>query len=195
MIKSHNKKNKKEIAKTISILIDDKNGIPEYIQMFLVDRLLWAATEYDDNLQFNKYFGVPFWSYGAIAMLIENINSNNKADKNLVHEHSIPKCVIGEKLDELYESKNTLEDIIYNLLDKFCHSAIVSKDEDKIINKVGYRSKMPNTFAFQEDDDVFARYRIAGVKIYSLDSADLLQLSKNIIPDGGLEKLTKNKVC
>lgn len=195
MLESHNKKNKRSIAKTISLLIDDRNEIPEYIQFFLVDRLLWAATEHDDNGKFNKYFGVPYWSVGAIDKVVENINSSKKPEKDLVHEHSVPKCVIAEKLDELYEKKLTSEDDVFELIDRFCHSVVVSKEEDVKLNKAGFRSKMPQSFTFAEGDDVFGRYRAAGIEVYCMDSADLSLLSKGKIPDGGIAQLTRKKMC
>lgn len=192
MIESHNKIHKRKIAKTISLLIDDRNEVPEFIQFFLVDRLLWAATEYDDNEKFNKYFGVPFWSSGAITKVIDNIENSIKYDKDLVHEHSVPKCIIGKKMDELYEKKLTSEDHIFNLIDRFCHSVVVSKDEDVKLNKAGLRSKMPQSFAFATGDDVFGRYRAAGIEVFCMESADLSHLSKGKIPDGGI---TRKKIC
>lgn len=195
MLDSHNKNHKRKIAKTISLLIDDKNEVPEFIQFFLVDRLLWATTEYCDHEKFNKYFGVPFWSRGAIEKVLENIGSSIKPEKNLIHEHSVPKCVLGDKLDEMYMKKLTSEEDVFNLLDGFCHSVIVSKDEDQILNQSGLRSKMPVGFDFGSDDDVLCRYRAAGIEVFSVENDDLMQLSKGKIPIGGLSKLTRNRVC
>lgn len=178
MTVSHNANVKRKIAKTISLLIDDRNEVAEFIQLFLVDRLLWAATEYDDTERWNKYFGVPFWSDGAINKVIENINAGKKPDKELVHEHSVPKCVLGEKLDEMYENKQTSEEEIFSLIDKFCHAVVVTKEEDALLNKAGLRSKMPTTFGFNDGDDLFCRYHLAGIKISTLSQLALLELQK-----------------
>ena len=178
MNKSHNALVKRKIAKTISLLIDDRNEVPEFIQMFLVDRLLWAATEYDDSEKWNKYFGVPFWSRGAINKVIDNISSGKKFDKELVHEHSVPKCVLGEKLDEMYENKQVSEEQVFSLIDKFCHAVVVTKEEDVILNKAGFRSKVPSSFSFCDGDDVFCRYRLAGIEIFTVALQDLQKLAR-----------------
>lgn len=157
--------------------------------------MLWAATEHDDNGKFNKYFGVPFWSAGAIDRIVDNIKASKKTDKDLVHEHSVPKCVIAEKLDEMYEKKLTSEDDVFELIDRFCHSVIVSKEEDVKLNKAGLRSKMPQSFSFAEGDDILGRYRAADIEVFCVDSADLSDLAKGKIPDGGIAHLTRKKIC
>lgn len=185
MTVSHNANVKRKIAKTISLLIDERNDVAEFIQLFLVDRLLWAATEYDDTEKWNKYFGVPFWSHGAINKVVENINLGKKPDKELVHEHSVPKCILGEKLDEMYANKQISEEQIFSLIDKFCHAVVVTKEEDAMLNKAGFRSKMPSSFGFHDDDDMFCRYHLAGIKISTLTPLALQELQKGQFPSEG----------
>lgn len=195
MIVSHNKMNKRKMAKTISLLVDDQHDIPEFIQIFLIDRLLWATTEYDDNGKMNKYFGVPFWSAGAIRKAIDNIKTKTRTIQDLIHEHSTPRLELGKKLDEMYKAKQTSEEDVFRLLDQFCHAVIVSKEEDATINKVGLRSRMPLSFQFREGDDVFCRYRQAGVEVFQLEKLDLINLAKGILPAGGFASLTCKKTC
>ena len=73
-IGSHNEVNKKNIAKSISIIFDSKNALPDYIKKMLLERLLWATTEHDNNGIYKKYEGQPFWSKGALRKLILNIS-------------------------------------------------------------------------------------------------------------------------
>lgn len=173
MIESWNPVNKRHVARVISLLIDDHNKVPEYIQFFLVDRLLWASTEHDDNGKYRKYFGTPYWSRGAIGQVLANAKGGFKRDKNLIHEHSVPKCVLAERIDALWKEKRTSEADIHDLLKRFSHAAIVSRDEDLRINACGLRNKMPEGFSFSENDDVFSRYRVAGLELYKMQPADL----------------------
>lgn len=192
---SYNSINKMNVAKVMSIIFDDDNEIPEYLQFLLSDRLLWAATEYDDNGIWSKYFGPTYWSSGAVKKVLENFSSGVKIDKDLRHEHAVPRKELNDQLDLMYKSKRLNQNNIFEFIDKFAFAVIVSSDEDIMLNKAGLRSKMPAGFSFDHSGDVFLRYKIAGIEIFELDSNMMAGLSKGKLPEGGLVEIFKNKIC
>lgn len=190
MIKSWNPINKQHVARVISMLVDDRNDVPLYIQCFLVDRLLWASTEYSDEGKWQKYFGTPYWSRGAIETTVANAAAEGiKLDKDLVHEHSVPKCVLAERIDVLWKEKRITEADIHDLLARFSHAAVISRNEDGEINKCGLRNRMPEDFSFAETDDVFGRYHVAELEIFKLETHDLELLSKGRFPSEEVSRL------
>lgn len=173
-IASHNEENKKKIAKTIAVIFDDNNDIPKYIQKMLLEKLIWATTENNDQGEKKKYFGQPYWSAGAIKQLFENKATKQKNNSNLIHEHAVPKKVLIEKIENL-KTKN--QENILNVLTKFGHAVVVSKQEDICLSLNGLRSKMP-----KNSSDIFARYKTVGIELYDMkekNSAELI-LSSSI---------------
>ncbi|MFK5879081.1 MAG: hypothetical protein QM478_06245 [Flavobacteriaceae bacterium] len=58
---------------------------------------------------------------------------------------------------------------IEKLLEKYLRYATITKNEDKVLNSQGLRSKMPNEFyevGHALYEDVFARYKIIGLTLY-----------------------------
>lgn len=165
---SYNKKNKESLAKTISHLYSNED-IPDYIMKAILNRLIWIATENDNEGKFIKYFGQQYWSYGALEQLNKNKKHKKSAVFNLRHEHSVPKKEIISmitKSDKTYES-------IYNILNNFAHSVVVSLDEDISINKKGLRSKMPKELEKNNHvSNIFSRYISTGIEIYDLEGFD-----------------------
>src|SRR5690606_29617632 len=107
-ITSHNKKNKKEVAKTIVTIYNSS----EYIRKMLLNRLLWAATENDDEGNYIKYIGQPYWSAEAIEQYKKNIKNKEKDKyKDLRHEHSVPK---KEKINAIEKLKHINEKDVLN---------------------------------------------------------------------------------
>ncbi|MFM7682494.1 MAG: hypothetical protein ACKO7P_07085 [Bacteroidota bacterium] len=114
---SFNKENKEKIAKTIALLFDSKNNIPDYLKTKLLDSLLWATTEYNDSGKKDKYFGQRLWSIGALKQLLSNKKSGVSLDKDL--RHAVLKKLIK---DEILTLKNKSEEEIFNILDKLGHA-------------------------------------------------------------------------
>ena len=108
----------------------------------LLDNVCWTLSELD-----GKYEGCRYWSTRAIAQ---------RAD--LRHEHSVPRRVlIGLLLAEPAPSEADVRRIL-----DLCVGAVVTVDEDLALNAVGLRAKMPSGW---DGEDVFARYRAAGVEL------------------------------
>lgn len=196
---SFNPENKKNVAKAMALIFDDKNGIPYKLQCILGERLLWAATEYDDHGDWDKYFGPHYWSKGAIDKVLQNISgkdgSSIKVEHDLRHEHSIPKKVLNDELDRMHPTE--LSEInIFNFLMTHAFAVIVSKEEDYKLNKAGLRSKMPRDMTIKHDQpvDIFSRYKEVGVEIYKLERGMLASLKSGEIPSCGEGGLFSNRV-
>jgi len=173
-ISSHNKNNKKHIATAIATIYMPSNNLPDYILDIILKRLIWATTEYNDQGEWKKYDGVPYWSIGAIRQRRKNISEKVHCDKDLRHEHSIPRSIILKKIKSLQE-KST--ENIYDILDKYCHAVVVAKDEDKLLNK--YRAKMPDN-QLQENnlvENIFSRYKAAQIKVLNITGVPIDSLS------------------
>ena len=172
-ISSHNEDNKKNIAKSISIIFDTNNAIPDYIKKMLLERLLWATTEHDNNGIYKKYEGQPYWSKGALRKMILNIAEKQNNPKlnpfqDLRHEHSIPKKIIRE----LTLVNDITEDKAFEILNKYGHAVVISKDEDKLLNQKKLRSKLAMPIEkINTMDDVFSRYKIAEIELILNESA------------------------
>jgi hypothetical protein len=178
-ISSHNIINKENIAKAISIIFDTENAMPDYIKKMLLERLLWATTEHDNIGIYKKYDGQPYWSKGALRKLISNITEKQNNAKlspyqDLRHEHSIPKKIIRE----LTLVNDITKDKAFEILNKYGHAVVISKDEDKLLNQKKLRSKLAIPIEnINTMNDVFSRYKIAELEICDVRNSKVLQLT------------------
>jgi len=178
-ISSHNKVNKENIAKAISIIFDSKNSIPDYIKKMLLERLLWATTEHDNKGIYKKYDGQPYWSKGALRKLISNITEKQNNPKlnpfqDLRHEHSIPKKIIRE----LTLVNDITNEQAFEILNNFGHAVVISKDEDKLLNQKKLRSKLAMPLdEIKSLSDVFSRYKKAEIQICDVRNSNIFQLT------------------
>lgn len=106
----------------------------------------WVWSEFG-----GKYNGCEHWSEAAWAVRGEQ--------KMLVHEHIVPKSIVIERLLQLLKPT---PDSVNDLLTSYCIAAIVTRDEDALLNNFGLRSKMPMDW---DERDVWARYKHAGIKL------------------------------
>lgn len=79
--------------------------------------------------------------------------------KELCHEHVVPKRYILEKLFSL--SSPTTEEV-YRVLSTYCIGAVVTRDEDRRLAKMGLRSKMPTNW---DEKNIWARYDLAEIEM------------------------------
>lgn len=108
--------------------------------------VVWVWSEY-----FGKYDGCCYWSKKALKF---------KGDtKSLCHEHIVPKKVIIEKICGL---KSPTKPKIREILERYCIGCVVTRDEDKELNKAGLRAQMP---AGWNGDDPWARYKSVGIQV------------------------------
>ncbi len=79
--------------------------------------------------------------------------------KNLRHDHMVPRNLLVKIFLEMNDvsSSKTLK-----LLKKFGGAVILTVDEDKTLNKLKLRQKMPKSWNRQ---DPYARYKASGIKL------------------------------
>ena len=166
------------MARTIALIYIEEHAIPNYIRKMILTRLIWAVTENDDDGNWKKYNGQPFWSEGALKKVISNLENGNPFWKDLRHEHSIPKKIIISQIN----NSNKSEEEVYKILDKLGHSTIVSKEEDSQLSKKGLRSTMPSLINKGLNEiDIFSRYREIGIRIYDIGKKDILTIDTKFL--------------
>lgn len=145
----------------------------------LLEKLLWATTEHDNNGLYIKYAGQPYWSKGALRKLISNItekqnNPNLNPYQDLRHEHSIPKKIIRE----LTLVNDITNKQAFKILNNFGHAVVISKDEDKLLDQKKLRFKLAMPIEeIKTMDDVFSRYKIAEIQICDVSNSNVHQLT------------------
>ena len=148
---SWNIENKKNIAHAIAVLYSETNKISTYIQDMLLERLMWAVTENNDE-GIKKKYAVPYRSEDAINKEIE-----------IRHEHAVPKKILVQKILR----SNKTEEEVFEILDKYAHAVVVTPEEHQKLSKMGFGQNMP--LGADESDItnyVFSRYKEADIKIY-----------------------------
>lgn len=127
----------------------------------------WALTARDDDGNSAKYFGCPYWSENALKQYDENKN-----DKDLRHEHVIPRAIFNSSIENYRNEKILNPNITYeecfndlqkHISDKL-FACVITKEENKKFSQHKVSRCMPNG----EDDffnisDKWARYKKAGV--------------------------------
>ena len=158
-MKTHNPFLKKQISRLVSQLF--KENADPHLTEIVVDRLLWTATEDSDEYKRVKYLGQPYWSKNAILMYqSQNTGRKTKKFNDLRHEHIVPRIFIKKKI---YDLDQKSPEAIYEVLDKYSHAVVVTKQEDQQLNEIGLNRELPT--AFHESGDLHARYSQAGIEV------------------------------
>jgi hypothetical protein len=84
----------------------------------------------------------------------------NELSKRLRHEHTFPLSLLAEKIFSL-ETDN--RKAICEVFDNYCRAAIVTREEDNLLNAAKLRSKMPLNWAFGQD--LLARYSVVAIEL------------------------------
>src|SRR5439155_7632984 len=85
-------------------------------------------------------------------------------EKNVRHEHGVPKKVLKELLLSL---EKPTEEMVASILDCFDLGVVVTIEEDKRLNE-RFKSEMPEAFWKKGEEyylDLFARYKLCGIKV------------------------------
>jgi hypothetical protein len=142
-----------------------QNGYYEYPEM--KDILRHAIRRISDGLRYwhamNEYRTKKVKQQVANKSLNTPPAYHNFCNKNFRHEHIVPAGVIFEYIKN---SNYTDKKQIYEVLDKFCITATITKEEDKLLDSNGYKLKMPDEFYDPSSklfEDPFARYRAVGL--------------------------------
>lgn len=81
--------------------------------------------------------------------------------KDVIHEHVVPHSIVMNKLLSLETLNN---ENIMSVIEEFYILCAITREEDKLLNAAGYRSKMPEGWN-EKTDSVFARYELVGISI------------------------------
>ena len=84
--------------------------------------------------------------------------------KEVTHEHVIPHSIVMNKLFSLDSLTN---ENIMSIIQKYYVICAITKEEDKRLNAIGLKSKMPEGWD-EANDNVLARYESAGISICEL---------------------------
>lgn len=86
------------------------------------------------------------------------IKNNGLESRNLTLEHGVPVSVISKEVLKL--EKPTATDVA-SVIYSYVALAVITNEEDKRIDKLGLRSKMPNGW----NNDKYIRYKLAGIEL------------------------------
>jgi hypothetical protein len=104
-------------------------------------------------------YDIRYLPHTAAAALI-SAQYPNELGKRLTHEHTIPLLLLAEKVLRL-ESGDKVP--VYEVFKNYCRAAIVTREEDHMLNSAKLRSAMPLEWRF--GGDIFARYRAVGIEL------------------------------
>jgi len=92
---------------------------------------------------------------------------NSKNRKEIVKEHLVPLKYIKQVLLALPDKKISSLSLLEKELKKIVKFGTIHKSENKKLNKMGLRSKMPEEYFNRKHElhnDLYARYKIAEIK-------------------------------
>jgi hypothetical protein len=112
--------------------------------------VIWKWTLVD-----GKYDGCKYWSEDALKV--------RENGGKFIHEHVVPKKLIIEHLMSL---ENPSQESVKHILEACCIAVIVTVEQDKKLNKLGLRSKMPEGC---DISNPWARYEKAEIKVIKPD--------------------------
>jgi len=124
--------------------------------------MMRAITDYCGN---NKYLyqnpkrSQKTYKYSDDAWELRDIKKN----QGLVGDHCVPLNSIFAYLVKEKQNSTFSRDEIERFLDYHLEVVMITKEEDKILNDNGVKSKMPNDWEFFGDK--YARYKISGINI------------------------------
>ena len=110
----------------------------------------------NNNADWNQIFWNGYASEGALAL-------NHRNNSEVIKEHIIPMKVIVDELYTAIPSDKIEISEIKKILDSLLVYATITKEEDTILSKAGFKSKLPsNTNPYKNP---FARYEEVGIKL------------------------------
>jgi len=169
---NHNAELKKRLATYLSHIF--QNCEDDYLNMLVLDRFLWTATEDNNENEWVKYKGQPYWSEEAIKLYQKNNIRNKKKDfTDLRHEHLMPRKVIKEKILTTDKSKEA----ILEILNLYSYAVVITKEEDKVLKEKGLNTSMPDSF--YKTGRMLDRYDNTGIVVLNVENQDLKEITFN----------------
>lgn len=109
----------------------------------LLKELLWYIGErLDGDGEFkkgvNRHVRQKYWSKDAVELY----NSRDKDRlKGLIFEHVVPLNIIKQHIIDMFEADATVDEVV-KFLDNHLLVCVVTQDEDKKLNKYGYKTEL-----------------------------------------------------
>jgi hypothetical protein len=130
---------------------DYEIGLKEGKNKFLSNLAISKTGKY-------KIDSTDFISEAAYKQLIAGNTSN------LVYEHMVPKTkYIQEPLEKEAMNNQLNYEKVFHTLNKYWFTCLITKDEDKKLNSLNLRNKMPSDW---DGLNIFARYSAAKIKLH-----------------------------
>lgn len=108
---------------------------------------------------YSQYMRYALEQVSSINFYISN-NAIGLKRKDVIHEHVVPHSFVMNKLLSL--NPVTTEEIL-NIVNKYFIICVVTRQEDKLLNSAGLRTKMPEGWD-EENGSMFARYEAVGIE-------------------------------
>jgi hypothetical protein len=122
-----------------------------------------------------KYRKCEHWSREAKELWIRNpdLPISKKPGEKIVHEHVVPNKVICERLIQIRRKsrRKIPENEIKELLEKFCHACVITRDEDNSLREKHLRQKMPDNWDW-DNNSAWARYLAVKIEVGKIKDAD-----------------------
>ena len=132
----------------------------------------YSVVEGESKTKKSRYNGVRFWSKEAIRVQEEK-DKGIKTTEKLIHEHSIPQSRIEEEIYDILLldiSEKCKIEKVYEILG-LCCAAVITKGEDRMLEKAGLRSNFPETRDRTTPlylSDQLLRYSHVGIEIIDM---------------------------
>jgi len=103
-------------------------------------------------------YDVRYLPHSAAAAVLAQYPK--KPGKWLIHEHTVPLSLLAEKILSLESDDRKA---MRKIFDVHCRAALVTKEEDRRLNRAKLGSFMPLNWSFGED--IFARYSAVKIEL------------------------------
>lgn len=173
------------ILKDLAILIDTNCELSDQAKYDIIYKMAWEWTE--GRTTATKYYGCKYWSEKALKEKFpeskiacgETIEYDRKDEKDLRHEHVVPKKLFMEWVWYMLKNPNQFNsDGFKNVIENNLVACVVTKEEDSNLIKDKLPIELNSECAYVNDFECikypWARYKIAQDKgemttIYELE--------------------------
>lgn len=164
-----NQENREKVASAVYHLLT--NNYSPNIFKRLINELLWSATcdfERKDDIKYKK----KYWSMEALNLREQNIVRGIDRNKGLVHEHTIPRNLIYQKLISL--NNPTYNDVL-SVINGYEYAVVISKREDNMMNANPYllRQSLPMGYSINDpvsENLILSRYITCRIELFEIDT-------------------------
>lgn len=164
------KRTKEEIARDVAFVL--KSDLHPATKRGVLNSAMWGWTLGARK----KYEGCEHKSVRASAYIFAFAEEKANYEKSgrmgprprrsLIHDHAVPRKVVRELLGEL---DPITPKTVFDCCQKFLHGVTIMPEEDRLLNKNGYRQKMPKEFHDRESAEFgiwWLRYQRCGIELY-----------------------------